>query len=376
MQKKNIFSDAKILVDYLAFTVSLDDFASWDERNLEHVQERIESKFMLAGLDFEGRKGFYGYLHSQWYNGITYCFGGQNHIYIQMSGTGCRTWESCHPGLPWESWLRQLQATYPSLHIARLDIAYDTFGALKLPLIIKYTRLRKYVSYWKTYLINEGNKEMSVIWGSGKSDSRLRIYDKTLERRKVVGDGEAVPDGWVRCEHQMRNNFAGAFVREWLATEDLSAVFFGVLGRKLQYVTQYDGKNTDRMVVAPWWRRLLQDYPKIKLACSVGIEYNLQHLERYVYGQAGSSIKALLAAKGGDLSGFLAMIERKDYNDRQKTLLETLRHADAAAHQPVSCGTAYVCSVCGHFGPDADFAVCDPTDKTSLCRKCATQADV
>lgn len=377
MAKKNYFSNAKILVDYLSFSVSLNDFVGWADE-IQYAAEDIERKFGLAGPEYEQRKGFYGYTYSYWYNGITYCYGGQDHIYIQMSGTGCRTWETLHPGETWEVWLRDLKETYPSLHVARLDIAYDTFGALELPVIIKYTRRGKYASRWKTYLINEGNREMSVIWGSGKSDSRLRIYDKTMERRKVLGTtGEQeVPEGWVRCEHQMRNDVAAAFIREWLATWDLSAIFFGVLAQKLQYVDKYDGKNTDRMVVAPWWRRLLQDYPKIKLACTVGVEYNLQHLERYVYGQAGSSIKALLAAKGGDLSGFLAMIERKDYNDKQKTLLETLRQADAAVHKPVSCGTAYVCSVCGHFGPDADFVVCDPTDKTSLCRKCATQTDV
>ena len=52
----------------------------------------------------------------------------------------------------------------------------DTFKRLKLSTIINYTRKGWYISRWKTYLINDGNREHSVVWGSPKSDFRLRIY--------------------------------------------------------------------------------------------------------------------------------------------------------------------------------------------------------
>ena len=78
--------------------------------------------------------------------------GGNNTIYIQMSGTGCRTWETTHPGLAWERWIKQLQSTYATLHISRIDIACDTFGMLKLRTVQAFTRKRNYISRWKTYL--------------------------------------------------------------------------------------------------------------------------------------------------------------------------------------------------------------------------------
>lgn len=74
----------------------------------------------------------YGYAYARWYDGIVYAYGSSDTIYIQMSGTGCRTWETTHPGLTWEKWIKYLQSTYASLHISRLDIACDTFGKLKL----------------------------------------------------------------------------------------------------------------------------------------------------------------------------------------------------------------------------------------------------
>ena len=78
---------------------------------------------------------------------------------------------------------------------------------LKLRTVQAFTRKRNYISRWKTYLIQEGSSEMAVIWGSSKSDFRLRIYDKTLER-EVKGsiDADKVPKNWVRCEFQLRND--------------------------------------------------------------------------------------------------------------------------------------------------------------------------
>ena len=182
----------RILVDYFCFTVSVSEFQDYDETEEKavYLPQRIEKKFYLSGLEFQDRRGMYGYAFARWYDGIVYAYGSSDTIYIQMSGTGCRTWETTHPGLKWEKWIRYLQSTYASLHISRLDIACDTFGKLKLKTVQAYTRAGKYISRWKTFLIQEGSAEMAVIWGSSKSDFRLRIYDKTLERQ-VKGSVDA-----------------------------------------------------------------------------------------------------------------------------------------------------------------------------------------
>lgn len=226
-QKSGPHDATRILVDYFCFTVSVSEFFDHDitDEKAVYTADRIERKFMLRGLEFQERKGMYGYAYARWYDGIVYAWGGNNTIYIQMSGTGCCTWETTHPGLAWERWIKQLQSTYATLHISRIDIACDTFGMLKLRTVQAFTRKRNYISRWKTYLIQEGSSEMAVIWGSSKSDFRLRIYDKTLER-EVKGsiDADKVPKNWVRCEFQLRNDAAASFVRSWQASRSIGVL--------------------------------------------------------------------------------------------------------------------------------------------------------
>lgn len=325
-EKSGPFDATRILVDYFCFTVSVSEFQGREETDEKavYLAQRIESKFYLSGLEFQQRKGMYGYAYSAWYDGIVYAWGGADTIYIQMSGTGCRTWETTHPGLAWEKWIKYLQSTYASLHISRLDIACDTFGVLKLKTIQAYTRAGGYISRWKTFLIQEGSSEMAVIWGSSKSDFRLRIYDKTLERKVKGGvDADKVPQGWVRCEFQLRNDAAASFVRSWQANGSIGLTFMGIMNNQLLYVSQYDGKNRDRAVVAPWWSRLLGDAERIPMAYDAGKDYNFDSLKRYIFHQAGSSIKAYLKIMDGDFGPLLQGVEMSALNDRQTELIRS-----------------------------------------------------
>lgn len=319
----------KILVDYFCFTVSVSEFCGydpdyWDGKPSESLALRIENKFFLAGLEFQQRKGLYGYTCSAWYDGIVYAYGGADTIYIQLSGTGCRTWESTHPGLAWERWIAYLQASYKSLHVSRLDIACDTFGLLKLRTLQAYTRASRYISQWRTYLIQEGSAEMAVIWGSSKSDFRLRIYDKTLERIVKGGvDESTVPKGWVRCEFQLRNDAAASFIRSWQANGNIGLTFCGIMRNQLLYVSKYDGKNRDRATLAKWWQKLLGDGERIHMAYDAGKDYNFDSLKRFVFHQAGSSLKAYLSIMDGDITTLLSGINSATLNDRQLELIRS-----------------------------------------------------
>lgn len=331
MQKQNskksgLHDATRILVDYFCFTVSLAEFQEYDpsEEKAVYLQQRIEKKFYLTGLEFQQRKGMYGYAYSAWYDGIVYAWGGAETIYIQMSGTGCRTWETTHPGLTWEKWIKYLQTTYATLHISRLDIACDTFGLLKLRNIQAFTRAGNYISRWKTFLIQEGSNEMAVIWGSSKSDFRLRIYDKTLERQKKGGaEPDKIPQGWVRCEFQLRNDAAASFVRSWQACSSIGQTFMGIMRNQLLYVMTYDGKNRDRATPAPWWDKLLGDAEQIHMAYDAGKDYNFDSLKRYIFHQAGSSIKAYLAIMDGDFGPLLQGVRMAALNDRQTELIRS-----------------------------------------------------
>ena len=335
-QKSAPHSATRILVDYFCFTVSLSEFCDHDAEHYDgrNLPGRIERKFLLQGLQFQQRKGMYGYSYSAWYDGIVYAWGGADTVYIQMSGTGCRTWETTHPGLAWEKWIRYLQSSYASLHVSRLDIACDTFGQLKLKTIQAYTRNGKYISRWKTFLIQEGSAEMAVIWGSSKSDFRLRIYDKTLERIVKAGvDEDTVPKDWVRCEFQLRNDAAASFIRSWQSTDSIGMTFMGIMKNQLLYVSQYDGKNRNRATVAPWWDRLLGDAEKLRMAYDAGKDYNFDSLKHYIFHQAGSSIKAYLTIMDGDFTALLKGVNMSALNDRQTELVRSAheRHQERLA---------------------------------------------
>lgn len=328
--KNNTAHDVtKILIDYFCFTVSVEDFLGFksEDYDFTHLAARIEKKFFLAGMAFTPRRGMYGYNYAAYYDGIIYAYGGMDTLYIQMSGTGCRTWESWHEGLTWEKWIYYLQTRYPSLHISRMDVACDSFGLLDIHLIQMLTRHERFISKWRTYLIQEGTSENAVIWGSSKSDFRLRIYDKTQERRRVVAKPEDVPEDWIRCEFQMRNDSVKTFLREWQRNNSIGLTFMGIMRNQLLYCSRYDGKNRDRATVANWWAKLLGDAEQIKMSYDAGKDYNFEQLQKYLFGQAGSSLRTYLSIVDGDLDLLLDSVAGCKLNDRQQELLNTARPA-------------------------------------------------
>lgn len=321
-------NETKILVDYFSFTVAVGQFTGHPEQYDGDLFSDICERFGLEDMQFEDRGGYHGYTKSHWYNGIVIAYdppnreGDQGTIHLNMSGSGCRTYETHRPDLEWAGWIRDLQDTYSSFHCSRLDIACDTYALLDVTTIQKWTRKEWYKSQWRTYLIQEGTAENSVVWGSAKSDFRLRIYDKTLERRRVVPNPDEVPEGWVRAEYQLRNDAAASFLREWLSTNNISAAYFGIMRNQLIYTKNYDGKNADRLSMPHWWSVFLGNYQQIKMAYPGGVEYNLQQLEKYLFHQAASSIKTYLKYTQGDLAPLMNGIQGAKLNDRQWEMLK------------------------------------------------------
>ena len=154
----------------------------------------------------------------------------------------------------------------------------------------------------------------------------LRIYNKTLERQCKVDESTEVPLGWIRCELQLRNDAVDSFVREWLTCKDISVVYFGILANQLRFVKRRpEGEtNLQRLEVVAWWRRFLDNSAPIRLLYKGGLAYNLQSLERYLYGQAGSSLKTWLVLSDWNVDKMLEMVARRKPNDRQKALIHTM----------------------------------------------------
>lgn len=333
MRDKKLHGKTRILVDYFSYSIGRTevlenekDFADPPPKDSAGWESWLLARLGFPGVQFEPRKGLYGYSSALYYDGVVIAWGGNDSIFVQMSGTGCRTWEDLHPRTTWQQHITELRQEYKSLHISRIDIACDTFGKLKLKTIQNYTRKEKYISRWKQYLIQEGVVENSVIWGSAKSDFRLRIYDKTQEREVKSGaDPAEIPRDWVRCEFQLRNQAAESFIRSWLDCGDIGSTYRGIMRNQLLYVVSYDGKNRDRADLAPWWDKLLGDSEQIKMAYNVGKDYNFDSLKHYIFHQAGSSIQAYIKICGGNIDSLIAGVYGAKLNDRQRELMRTMR---------------------------------------------------
>ena len=354
----------RFLVDYLAFTVSRLDFFS-DGANEFYIFERIQKKLLLRGLNYVCKRSFYGYTTCYNAAGISICFGGREDIYIQMSGTGCRAWESLNPSMTWEEYIRLLQSTYGSLHFARMDVACDTVNMLNIDKVLVATRFQKYVSRWRTYLVQEGNKEKSVIFGAAKSDFRCRIYDKSLERQ-VKTDREDVPANWVRIEFQLRNESVLSFLRPWQSSKDLPGTFLGLLRNQLVYYKSFDG-HYDRIVLMPWWEKLLGTACRIKMAYRGGMEYNLESLKGFVLDQAGSSVRTYMELFGIDQ--LVHDVQKRSFSDKQLDLIR--RYQDNVQPAPAPDEVVprmFICDRCGRQLPESDFVVYGPGE--CICRDC------
>lgn len=321
-------NDVKILVDYIAFTVGRDCFIEsvgnpeFEDETDRGILNLLCLVFGFGDLDFTLRRGFNGYDLSFQREGVTICWGGCDTIMVQMSGKGCRLYESLPASLDWMELIRLVQG-FQRHNFSRLDIACDTFGLLSMKKLMQYTREQKYVSRFVDYLVAEGNKEESILFGSPSSRMRLRIYNKTLERFRELGSMEGVPQDWVRLEFQLRDAAADSFIQAWQGTGNVSAAYFGIMANQLRFV-KVRSSNLMRSETVIWWRKFLGNAGKIPMAYKGGLEYNLQSLQRYIFRQAGSSIRTWLELHNYDLEAFADLVRTRQLNEKQENLLREL----------------------------------------------------
>ena len=207
----------EVLIDYLAFT------------DKGHNKEFWLEKLGLQDLKFETGTNRFRWVEHLYTNGV--------HVYddedgmcgFEFSGTGCRLLETMNCLVfDWYGLIKQL-AEGPGSHISRLDVACDeTDGVLTFEKMYRYVKAHKYISRARRAIWTDGD-EQSIVFGSSKSDTRLRIYNKALERD--------VPDEhWTQAEFQFRDDAAASFSSNWVGQGgNLGKSFGGVLIHYLRF---------------------------------------------------------------------------------------------------------------------------------------------
>ena len=286
-----------ILFDWLAFSTSIHDVTSIIEF-LGLTDPRII---------WQDYNGFNTYRYRKYFGGISIHYGSDKNagVFVEMSGEGCRTFETVS-NVQFSLIFWFILNCTKDYNITRLDVAYDDrAGDLNLDWIVHESHLRNFSTHFRTCTIEKEvfSNGQTVYFGSKKSDLFFRIYDKAVERQ-LTGEH------WIRFEMQLRNENALGFIKA-LADADMGAVFLGVVKDKLRFIenTHSRNKNCD---LAEWWEKFLGDVERIKLYTPCDLEYNLQRLEDFTYGHMGNCIDTLIKVKG--VETFLVDLQKNKPN--------------------------------------------------------------
>lgn len=259
----------------------------------------IEFLLHFLGLDKvnfeEGKTMRTNYKKSLYLKGI--CIGydnpyGKYSCYVNMSGRGCRMFEDLKDkNLDWLTLLKSLVDLKADFR--RIDIAVDDYTDLIHPLkLIDYYKKGKYAGSLRKCFGYVFDKEEFQAGPPG-AHFLVRVYNKALE--KGYKDGLCDGKPWIRCEMQLRDKKATQFIAEWISSEDLNKIYCGHLLEGVRFLTKPNNKeNSQRIPVAPFWKKFCDDALRIPFVSEPGTAYNLSKLERFIMQQVGSSIRTYL----------------------------------------------------------------------------------
>lgn len=273
--------------------------------------------------------------YHEFFGGIHLYHGGRDDAGVELSGAGCRMLETCNGNsFDWISLFSYIREQGDEMNVSRLDVAGDDkSGGLNLDRITQQTRQRKYICKARRCVWMSGDEE-EVIFGASSSSTRLRIYNKALER------GVAGP--WVRVEFQLRDEAADSFLANLLSREGrIGETYGGVLLNYLRYTVKSPAdcqNNYDRLNTVGWWDKFVGTAEKIKNIKVGGLEYNYFNLESFVVRQCAGALKAYVDVHGGDVGPLLEVISKARLSKKHEELLHQLRMEEK--HDNIKNGSA------------------------------------
>ncbi len=314
----------RVIFDWLSFTTRV------------HSLSDLVDLIGMRGVPREVVNGSKGYRNRMYYCGVSIHYndedtlpgGSGNFIWLEMSGQGCRTFETMGTG-DYESLFSLARRDPDYIHVTRLDVAFDDMTDIfDIRTIVDYTRLEQFTSRQKRYEAIYSNKGCSANFGSKGSNVFIRIYDKAAERGYTP---EQVPH-WVRCELQLRDNNAFAFICQ-LPGRELGRLYLEVLKNYLIFREPSDtDSNKRRWDVAPWWDAFLSNVEAVSLFEKPGMDYNLSACERYVMTQPLGSIRTLMKIFGAPAFVRMVMEAPPSKNPKYQRLIAecSMKNTDEA----------------------------------------------
>lgn len=258
-------------------------------------------------------------------NGISIMLPSENRkdmgICVSMSGTGCRYYEQhmkdgefCKNGEVWRDFFRRLRSLvdeHYKVNITRIDIACDDKSEtnkhfLDLDVIEASTNAREFVSQFQkveeitTKTIIQGKVLGKCIYfGSMKSDTMCRFYDKLAEQKmKYKTDRERLKEfanikHWVRMEFVFRREQAVKIVNAICDSSNFSQFFAEVVNGCIRFIERCN-LNVSRCPLKKWWLRFIGTVKRTKLAVSDFKPYSFQKLRNYYLRNLSTTVCTLM----------------------------------------------------------------------------------
>lgn len=257
------------LVDWLQFTVkTLDLIGIYDLLGIPET----EFTNMPTGLYNYRRRKSCGHIWIM-YEGNNADMG----IHVQISGQGCREYESFYDGDWFELFakLRKLEANITRFDLAIDDIRYNGdkpyFTIRKL--LRKISR-GEIASKWRTgrrmnkLELNTGKSKGDTLYlGSDSSMIQLTIYEKDKEREANEVELEEGLTSWNRSELHLYDDRAYDAIGFILMGMSAGEVFQGIVRQYVRFLDRDpDNQNKARWNESEFWLQFLNEADKIQLA--------------------------------------------------------------------------------------------------------------
>ena len=253
-------------------------------------------------------------------------------VHTRMMGQACRTFEGRSQFEGWHTFFRRLRRyklpvqlrdeepteAYYSAKVTRLDIAMDdSSGRLDMERINKAREECTIVSTYRLWRNNEEGSLKSgksdgftITFGKRTGESVLRFYDRAAKMKLPASEGPL-----IRCELELHDEAAVAFIEQLIDGADLGKLTAGVVRRKMDFK---DGPRPERSggseyrawKTVRWWDEFLGGVEKMRLGVAP-IVRTLQKGKDWLMRQASALLATVVDTGDWDLVGQMMIEGRK-----------------------------------------------------------------
>ncbi|SFF49449.1 phage replication initiation protein [Paenibacillus algorifonticola] len=289
-----------VLVDWASFTLK--------GLTLTQVFELIgipESEFvdLPRGLHFYAKQKICGDIRVLWESTTGMDLG----IHVQMSGQGCREYETFYNGDWYELFAKVINN---GGKFSRFDLAADEFRYngekpyYTVNQLIRKVKRGEARSKWKNLnrmekiRISDGlSQGDTAYFGSALSDIQLRVYEKNKERENAGKQLEEHLTVWNRAELELKDDRAQDAVAALLYGDDGGLIFFRLVKNYLNFVDRGCDSNKARWPVCDWWLDYLGEVERLQLSRQAP-DKTIEQKEDWVNRQVNPTLAEIWYAHG------------------------------------------------------------------------------